>query len=213
MNATGKAGEKEIAAIILSAGKSERFGKPKAFLQFLEKQTFLEKLIQVYLDAGIKKIIVVTNEDIIREMERIVVKFRNNSDILLIMNKHPEAGRFSSIQLGLEGTGEHVAAFIQNIDNPFTTPSLLENMKSKLEQRMYVVPVFQGVKGHPVLLSSGIINHIREIAGENANLRDILNEFDGMEVNADDERIHANINTEADYHKYFAHETDFKFHQ
>jgi CTP:molybdopterin cytidylyltransferase MocA len=207
MKMADEGSENEMVAIILAAGKSERFGKPKAFLKFSEKKSFLEKLLKVYIHARVKKIVVVTNEEIYAETKSRIETFIKQIAVSVIINKHPEAGRFTSIRLGTDAVAENSAAFIQNIDNPFTTSLLIEKMRSKLEQGKYVVPVCKGEKGHPVLLSSEIVQHIRKVSDAEANLRNILEGYSFNAIITNDELIHANINTEKEYQKYFADET------
>lgn len=195
----------EVSAIILSAGKSERFGRPKAFLEFDPTRTFLEKLVQEYISLPVKKVVVVINRQLKGETEKVLAPFAKRTDLVLVVNDHPEMGRFSSIAAGVNGIARDSAGFIQNIDNPFTTAAMLKLMAASLEENKFVVPVYHGEKGHPVLLSPEILNRIRESVGSVENLRDLLREFACIEVDVDDEGICANINSQAVYDKYFAH--------
>lgn len=188
----------------MSAGKSERFGRPKAFLEFNSSRTFLENLLWEYTALPLGKIVVVINRQLKSETEETLARFAKRADLVPVINEQPELGRFSSIALGARAIGEGLAAFIQNIDNPFTTATLLKEMSASLEDRKFVVPVYRGEKGHPVLLSPEILDCVRK-SGADANLRDILSAFTGTEVDVDDERIRANINSQAAYYNYFAH--------
>jgi molybdenum cofactor cytidylyltransferase len=206
MKSVNQISDENISAIILAAGMSERFGKPKAFLKFSSGETFLEKLIQSYRDAHVNKIVLIINEAISRETESVLESYRDELIVKVIINKTPAAGRYSSIQLGADATGPDASAFLQNIDNPFTSSVLIEDMKSMLKPGKYVVPVYNCEKGHPVLLSSEILEHIRRVSAVETNLRDILKAYDAIELAVDDPGIHANVNTEKEYRKYFTHE-------
>jgi len=203
------AGELPFSAIILAAGLSSRFGKPKAFLKFSGKESFLERLLQVYLEAQVNKIVIVVNRDIEKETEALVGSFAEKQNITVVLNNHPEAGRFTSIKLGAAAVEKTSAVFIQNTDNPFTSSSLLQGMMSMLQAGKYVVPVWNHEKGHPALLSPAIAQRIRDTADARANLRELLEEFESMEWTSAEERIHANINTVTEYQKYFVHEETF----
>jgi CTP:molybdopterin cytidylyltransferase MocA len=206
MNSVDQYQGEKISAIILAAGISERFGQPKAFLRFPEGETFLEKLIQVYVDAQVKTIVLIINKSIANEVGAILETKKSENSISVKINNNPLAGRYSSIQLGADSVGKDDSAFIQNIDNPFTMPELIESMKTMLKPGKYVVPVCNGEKGHPVLLSSEILEHIRRVSAPDTNLRGILKAYGAVELEIEDTRIHANLNTEKEYRKYFAHE-------
>ena len=57
------------SAIILSAGKSERFGQPKFMLPLPNGKIFLENIIDSYLDFNCEQVIVVLNQLGIEKIE------------------------------------------------------------------------------------------------------------------------------------------------
>ncbi len=195
----------DVSAIVLSAGKSERFGKPKAFLAFNQTNTFIQHLIFEYYHAGICNIIIVTNKDLLDEMNRQIQNIPANININIVVNTHTELGRFSSIKRAVDTINTGCNAFIQNIDNPFTTTILLRRMMDAFVEGSYVVPTFDNERGHPVLVSHKIIQHIKEMDMMDTNLRDVLSQFPVIEIQADDPTIHANINTPEAYIMYFNH--------
>ncbi len=195
----------DLALIVLLGGNSTRMGKAKAFLLFNSRETFLEHILHSYLALPVKKIVLVVSPAIKNEVQRMVSPLKSIAKIMLVENQYPELGRFKSILLGAEAL-EDESAFIQNIDNPFVETSLLKEMVARLADGLYVVPVFKGAKGHPVLVSSEILDKIRNTnAGPDTNLREVLNDFTARELVAEDDRIHANINSESDYRHYFKH--------
>lgn len=195
-----------ISAIILSAGNSERFGFPKCFLKFDSSISFLEKLVKVYVDANMQDVVIVSNAETVKKAKEMIIPFENKTNISIIINEHPEEGRFSSIKLGINSINILSSAFIQNIDNPFTTTELLENMKARLLAGKYTVPVSENKRGHPVLVSSEILQDLRKSTLPETNLRTVLEKYPCEELKTEDGNIHANINTKEDYLKYFAHD-------
>ncbi len=196
---------RKFSAIILSAGKSERFGTPKALLHFDKNNSFLQKLLFEYSETGIKDIIIVINASLEMSLENQIQTLPPELKITALINPHPEKGRFSSIELAVNAVKKSHLAFIQNIDNPFTTAELLRQMITKTDDCNYVVPVYNGEKGHPVLLSAKILNCIRKMKSSDGNLRELLDKFPSAELCVRNPNILANINTKDDYLKYFSH--------
>ncbi|MDP1725259.1 MAG: NTP transferase domain-containing protein [Bacteroidota bacterium] len=195
----------KYSAIILMAGKSARLGQPKAWLSFDPEFNFIQNLVYQYTQAGIENIVLVTHSQLIKQLKKQIHENLNANSIKIVCNIRPVSDRFYSIKLGLNNIDNSFPVFIQNIDNPFTTSGLLNQMKAKIEPGKYVVPVYLGKKGHPVLLSKEILQHIKEIKSDSEDLRVILEKFSFEEVPVDDEKLLANINTEEDYIKYFNH--------
>ena len=191
-----------FSAIILSAGKSARFGKDKAFLPFDEGHSFLNHLLNEYSEAGANMITVVIHHAMKEETERQINKLKHSENIRIVVNPHPEAGRFFSIKTALGKSENHVPCFIQNIDNPFTTSLLLRKMIEVFQPETYVVPVYRNQHGHPVLVAPEIINRLAS-QPDDANLRELLSAFRNMEIECDDEKILANINSRQDFINYF----------
>jgi len=205
MNENSLQSDKSISAIILSAGKSERFGEPKAFLKFDQTNSFIQHLIFEYYQAGIRNFIIVTNKDLQEEMYQQIQILPIDLNIKIVINPHPERGRFSSIKIALNALNKGNNVFIQNIDNPFTIASLVREMMDNIEDGIYVAPSFNNEKGHPVLLSDKIIQYIKNMNELEGNLRGVLSKFPAVEIKTDDPNIHANINTPETYMKYFNH--------
>ena len=185
------------ALVILAAGLSERMGKPKHELFFAEGATFLEHIIQVYKKFMVSKIVLVIND---RDDFK---RYLDDAGLKIIVNKHPEYGRFHSIQLGLKEV-LNTPVFIQNIDNPFTTPGLLMTLEKGIEDAGFAVPVYEERGGHPILLSQPIIHKIAFDFDKEAYLDKVLRHFVRKDIPVHDPYILVNINTQEDYRKYFS---------
>jgi molybdenum cofactor cytidylyltransferase len=190
-----------ISCVILAAGNSARMGESKPFLKFNSSLNFLESIVSEYESAGIHEIIVVVNDEVLSLLE-------NSNSILLqnckfILNPHPEWGRFYSIKIGLQAVGERSHVYLQNIDNPFVNKNLIQLLMAETLNADYSVPFFEGISGHPILISGKVINSILQTNEKGSNLRNILAFFKRSEVKIDDPGILANINTPEDYNRYF----------
>ena len=189
----------KIVALILSGGKSERMGVPKAFLK-AGNTTFLEKIISSYQQVEIDKIIVVINRSLISDplIRRI---FDSKKNIELVCNSYPELGRGYSIKLGVQNLPVADYCFIQNIDNPFVDVNLLNDLLKNKNPLGYSLPFFHGQGGHPVLASKKIIESIMEMNGFDFKLNDLLKKFNRKQVEVNRSDIMININTKEDYFK------------
>ena len=179
--------DETYSLILLSAGKSERMGLSKADLT-LGKHTFLEKIISTYTDVEITKQVYVVNET--------MPKVKNS-----VVNHHYEKGRIYSLQLGLQKT-ESNWYFLQNIDNPFITVELIQTFIDCKKDADMIQPIFNGKKGHPILISEKVKQEVLKERNYNLTLRDVFSRFDKQQMKVNNNSILININTPEDYKKY-----------
>jgi len=183
----------KFGSIILAAGFSHRMGNDKAQLNFRDKKTFLDQLIEQYTVAGVKSIQIITQSKSITR--------QHNIDITI--NKHPDRGRSYSIHIGLQKMKDFDFVFIQNIDNPFTTKKLIESMLNKAENNKALVPFVKGKKGHPILLSSKIIHSILYQDEASFDFKNTISQFEIELLPWEQANILANINIPAEYQFWF----------
>lgn len=191
----------QIGVIILAAGNSERFNYPKALLAYDREKTFLEKIILEYVKFSCNEIIVVLNENTIKAMEESMLE-RIKDNVRIITNKHPDYGRFYSLQLGANAISEPDFCFMQNVDNPFVDKTILEPIFSERLPDGYTVPFCKNKGGHPVLLSRMILNEIKKEKNIESNIKEYLTQFKKKSVDTDNEIVLVNINTPEDYKKF-----------
>lgn len=185
------------ACIILAAGNSSRMNFHKALLPFSEGENFIQHIVNVYKEAGIDKIIGVVNAETIS-------KLGFSDKIKLIENKKPELGRLHSLQLGLSVLPETEFCFVQNVDNPFVTAELLQQLYAEKNEGDFIAPYYKGKGGHPVLISKKIIKEISETkANKQISLHDVLIKFKKKQLESLNEKIMININSMDDFNHYF----------
>jgi len=190
------------AAVILSAGKSSRMKQHKALLSFDAQKTFIRRIVDEYALAGCSLIIVVTNEEnykpIMAECE-----MARNPRIKFVINTHLEKERFYSVKLGMEGCIPYKCCFVQPCDSPFITAALLKKMVLLAEDDSYVVPVYQGRKGHPVLLGRNLMRGVSLAEDDAMNFKYFLSDFNSIHFETSESHVLDNINTIHDYNQHF----------
>jgi molybdenum cofactor cytidylyltransferase len=185
-----------LNVVVLAAGLSERMGIMKPLLKFSRHQTFLEHIIEAYRTFGSSEIVVVLNDEVRK-------KFTEIEKIKIVLNNNPSSGRLDSVVMGLSMLENKHACFIHNSDNPFVNIEVLKMMEKELPGADYIVPVFNGKGGHPVLLGKEVIKFIVDRKYIENNLQEVLKSFERRNIETSDERILCNINTKEDYLNFF----------
>lgn len=138
-----------VAVVIVGAGAGSRFGEPKAFATFPDGRTFLETIAQTARDAALQPIVAVlpprgaaTESD---AMTR---------GLTVVRNANPGSEQIVSVRLGLTALvgNPAIGALIWPVDHPF--PSLVSVLAAidaaKRTGAPFVVPTFEGRRGHPL---------------------------------------------------------------
>jgi len=192
--------KKDCSVVILAAGDSSRMGRPKFLLKMPDGELFLESLTHQYAEFGCSSIIIVLNKEGVQSIQNHQLKLPPQTQIIL--NHHPEIGRFNSIKCGLERVSQHWF-FIHNIDNPFAKRDVLEQLFQAKSDADVVKPVINGKGGHPVLLSGKVRDSILNEHKNDYNLKIFLTAFNCREVTVKDETILINLNTYEEYLEFY----------
>jgi CTP:molybdopterin cytidylyltransferase MocA len=183
-----------LSAVIPAAGIYKRNESSQAALSAVGRLAFAGRLVEVFTNFGCNPVVMVVNEDF------------DPADCpvggaVIILNRRLDKGRSWSILLGMKYIPEHYTCFIQNVNNPFIQPDLLDKLKETVPFAGYAYPTCRGQAGHPLLLGSEVVNHLRELE-ELTDFKQTLSTFPGHKVPYEDERILLKLNTPADYRAY-----------
>lgn len=195
---------KDCAVIILAAGNSSRMGKPKFLLKTQNGNTFLEFIVEQYIDFGCSETIVVLNKKGSEALDQKAIKLPETTKC--IVNDHVDYGQFYSIQQGLSQANCAVA-FIHNIDNPFAHKGILEQLYQHQTSADYIKPVNKGQGGHPILLSEKVIQSILKEKDNTLHTKEFLQRFTFKKVKTNDPSILTNINTHEEYLEFYHRKT------
>ena len=181
------------SCIILSAGNSDRMGEHKALLNFDENSTFIEQITNIYIQAGIEQIIVVVSNGLYNQIKERRINLKAN--ITLVINEHPELGRFYSLQTGINCAHTGNYCFFQNIDNPFTSIEVLNSLIQFRNNADVIIPTFQNKSGHPVLLSNSVIQKILTEKTPDLRIDEFLKKFNVLKTEVLESSILVNLNS------------------
>jgi len=188
---------RDTSAIILSAGNSERMGKHKALLEFDKNTTFIQKITKTYLLAGIEQIIIVVNTELYKLINERDPALRE--EVILVINDKPELGRFYSLQTGIKHVKPGNYCFFQNIDNPFTSAKLLNELILYKNEADVIMPSYKDKAGHPVLISPSVVHRLFQSLDPDLRIDLFLKGFEVKKIETSDQNILVNINSPDDY--------------
>lgn len=187
----------KIEGIILAAGLSTRAGTNKLILD-IDGKTVIERCIYGMYDLC-SKIIVVGGH----RMEEIKDVLDKYPKVELVYNPDYLEGMFSSVKKGLSHIKEERFFLIPG-DYPVISKKIYEDML-KID-RDIVIPVYNGKKGHPLLMKSYLIKELLEDI-HYETLRDFISEKGFTSINVEEPGILMDIDTMEDYKRaclYFA---------
>jgi molybdenum cofactor cytidylyltransferase len=152
-----------IRAIVLAAGASSRMRRPKAGIVLPgTKTTFLERIVQSLLDAGLPDVVVVTGAN----PEAARRSWSGPDDrVRFVHNARWEEGQLGSLQCGLAAIDSPGldAALVSLVDVPLVLPSTIARLVGAWrETRAPIVrPSRMGAHGHPVIFDRAVFGELR----------------------------------------------------
>src|SRR3954447_9476571 len=146
-----------IPAIVLAAGRSSRMGRAKATLPVGDGHTFLTRIVQTFLDAGVDDVIVVVGHD----ADAIASSFSESGlPARFVVNRDYDRGQLSSLLAGLAVVDRPgVAAVLMTlVDVPlFATATGRAVVEAYRRTHAPVVRPTSGERhGHPMLIDRSL---------------------------------------------------------
>jgi molybdenum cofactor cytidylyltransferase len=155
-----------VAAVILAAGESRRFGSPKQLAE-LHRRTLLEHVVDRAIGAGLDPVVAVVPA-------WFVPAKTSNEAILWVRNAHPERGMSESLQLGFAALPESAeAAVILLGDQPTLPATSIAAILAGRGERPIVAGRSQGHPTPPVLVERSHFGIVQEATGD-GGLRGLL---------------------------------------
>ncbi|GAB4426857.1 MAG: molybdenum cofactor cytidylyltransferase [Anaerolineae bacterium] len=152
-----------IAAVILAAGGSTRFGSPKQLARWGDK-TFIEQVVDTALAAEVSRVVVVLGAEI--EQCRAVLGRR---PVEIVINPAWAQGQSTSLQAGLAALPSNTGgALFMLVDLPGVTPALLNQLIQRHRETLapLVWPEFEGQRGNPALFDRALFPELQQVRGD-----------------------------------------------
>jgi molybdenum cofactor cytidylyltransferase len=146
-----------IAGIILAAGASSRMGSPKALLDY-RGETFVGRLTRIYSEICEPVIVVLGYH---ADSVRLAIA----ASATVVTNPAPERGQLTSLQTGLAEVPSAAEGFLFTpVDSPGVQQATVQMLASAFRRRdpatLFVIPRYQGKRGHPVFAAPAIAREI-----------------------------------------------------
>lgn len=190
-----------ISGILLAAGESRRMGSPKALLRY-QGQTFIERICEAFLTAGVDELIVVLGA----RAEELRRALPAHPALRVVVNPRYFQGQLSSLMTGIGALlPESEAAVVTLVDHPLVTAETIKTLIASFRAAPLpiIIAAYQGRRGHPVLFSSQIYGEILA-APLDQGAKVVVRKHPPRvrEVQVDDPGILADIDTPEDYARY-----------
>jgi 4-nitrophenyl phosphatase len=186
-----------VAAIVLAAGESRRFGQPKQLLPVGDK-TMIQHVVDVVLDSPLEQVIVVLG---CRAAE--IGTSITDRPVQIVVNEKWKSGLSSSVQAGLSAVKPEVgAALFVLADQPGVTTEVIAKLVERHRETRapIVVPTHRGQRGNPVLFARSLFAELLKVKGDQGGRRLIAEHEDELEeIEVQTEAIFTDIDTADDY--------------
>jgi molybdenum cofactor cytidylyltransferase len=189
-----------VAGIILAAGESSRFGRPKQLLDY-HGQPFVRQVAHTALQAGLSPVVVVSGAN-----AEPVEAALQNLPVIVIRNSAWRSGQSSSIKTGINALppGAGAAVFLL-ADQPQVTPHVIQALVERhaSERAAIVAALAGGRRANPNLFDSSTFEDLLGINGDVGG-RAIFSSYRVDYVEWHDESLLLDVDTEADYRRLLA---------
>lgn len=154
---------KQVAAIVLAAGGSRRFGSPKQ-LALWQGKTFIEQIVDTALASQASPVVVVLGAKAERCRQQLGTR-----SIQIAVNDCWAKGQSTSMKVGLSILSDTVdAALFLLVDQPLITADIINILIERYQQNQasLVWPEFEGQRGNPVLFDRALFPEMQQVEGD-----------------------------------------------
>lgn len=192
--------EAKIVGIILAAGASTRFGRPKQLVRFKGKR-LLEWVLDAALPSELHKVVLVLGHAR-TEIKAHLAERLAHPKLVTVINRDYRRGQSSSMRLGLKAAGENYSAVMFLLaDQPFIQTAAINRLIASFRRspKGICVPAFEGRRGNPVMFGSAYFEALSAVEGDFGG-RELIGAYpqDVLEVRIENPLAFADIDTPDD---------------
>lgn len=193
--------KKPTAGIILAAGMSIRFGRPKQLLELAGKR-IIEHVLNTALDSKLAHIYLVLGFEHQQILEDLGARI-NHQRLTVVINKRYKNGQSTSLQAGILESGAAFPSVMFILgDQPLMDHKTLDRLLERFwsSERNICVPYYKEIRGNPVILSSRFYDAIYSLKGDIGARRIIEDNPDQvLKIAVKRASFFCDIDTEKDY--------------
>jgi molybdenum cofactor cytidylyltransferase len=180
----------KIAAIILAAGASHRFGAADKLQASLDNETVLGRSLAAYKDAPVARKIAIIRAD------KTLAAICDAAGFEAIINHHADRGMGTSIAAGMAALQDETHALIGLGDMPRLSPQTIARLcQAPTDAAGIAVPVYQNMPGHPRLFGAAHFQSLAALRGETGGKQIIAACEHVMEIAVTDAGVMLDIDT------------------
>lgn len=186
-----------IAAVILAAGASTRFGKPKPLLIW-RGETLVHHAARLAVEAGLYPVIVVCGA-----AGSSVAEAVGDLPVRVVENKQWPYGQSTSIKAALNALGEESGgAIFLLVDQPFVSLTLLQALVERHAQSLapVIAPLVGDRRTNPVLFDRQTFSDLLRLEGDVGG-RAIFGRYPPQWLSWQDDKLPFDLDTPDDYRK------------
>jgi len=191
----------QTAGVILAAGMSLRFGRPKQLLK-LKHKLLLEWVLDAALASRLAQVVVVLGHDHSKIIQALGLK-SNHSHLQVVTNLRYREGQSSSLQAGLSEIQPQISSVMFLLgDQPMLKTATIDHMLDRFWHSTsdICVPIWRGKRGNPTIFSRAMYCNLMAIEGD-IGARQIIraNHERVLSIELDDPLCFLDIDTPKDY--------------
>ncbi|MGE0767197.1 MAG: NTP transferase domain-containing protein [Hyphomicrobiaceae bacterium] len=195
LDETGSRHRPKIAAVVLAAGRSTRFGPDNKLLADLDGIPVIRRTVAAVKSSAVSSVLVVTGH-----MGDAVRTALDGLDVTFVDNPAYRDGLSTSLKAGLASLPSGTDGVLVALgDMPGVTGGDIDRLIAGLEPkegRSIVVPTYRGKRGNPVLFASHLVPELADIEGD-AGAKHVIGRHgeEIAEVEIDSRRIFLDVDT------------------